>query len=608
MDACAPEFVPKCSGSEIPPQLTQSLIERAHGVLRWHYTSSAPEAIGLRADASYTLFPIPITEQALFESDQGDELIPKIIVKLPPPPHTTSRRSPTLKFPRHLDILRWLGVTEPIADVQTVHPESIEAQSKPIFDINHLGETKPIANVRFAEQLQKIRKTVNPKSVEAQSESVFGIDHVPLESPKVRLSTLAFRSRPLSQRIAPRLSNRARTHIHSLSFSLRSNRFAGIKACGTGKMYALSFPKLCDHLQNKRAMDTNCESRRNPFRSIMKPCKCKVLIAESGLSMSSEADVDVLDTAGIPHELEVRNQIPPSFGPKDLHSWPLHSVTHYQQFRSFTIAIHDAICLNVCPEGAFMQFLELADPYHPREVNSFLVTAIRDYPYSLTLASELSQQASETYQFFSMIDKLYNTDLTLHYVRERTRYVAINLWPDYLWLIGRLLNCSMSLAGKSTTPEVKMLDDVEQRFFEWMSEMRRFNVTGNPEPCRRLCRALYRYWEEYVLRDRASDFVLDLLVRNLIEKEDFWRLAREYCANLRTDKGGFLSNLSQQHSQEPNGTHSISGTPLPDDEEQARSDISAAIDKFVLELGRRPQALEVVQRLIVGGRKPFKDS
>ncbi|KAI9694720.1 MAG: hypothetical protein M1822_000336 [Bathelium mastoideum] len=110
------------------------------------------------------------------------------------------------------------------------------------------------------------------------------------------------------------------------------------------------------------------------------------------------------------------------------------------------------------------------------------------------------------------------------------------------------------------------------------------------------------FWDDVLLKNQAPKFVLDLFVKLLIEKEDFWRVAKECCPGLRANlpyRPPPFTSLDGRDYQRCEAQRD-SGFVIGD--EQTCAELYAAHDAYVRCQGETPQLLEVLARLSVGGR------
>ena len=100
---------------------------------------------------------------------------------------------------------------------------------------------------------------------------------------------------------------------------------------------------------------------------------------------------------GTAESLEIGNLLPASRGPKDLQSWPLHSITQWQSIRTTCVALYELVKRDGCPMEWLERFKEVVPPGHPTSVYDFLCIAFNDFPPKRWQA-ELRWQLMEVYK------------------------------------------------------------------------------------------------------------------------------------------------------------------------------------------------------------------
>ena len=142
---------------ELAPPLTLSLIAHARGLLRWHYTSSVPEVVEIRPDKPYLLYPVSITERALFEHDQTGGTVTKPTVKLPPA-EAYRERSKSIQSPGQPPILRSPDRTQQLGGRQ------LSCISRDSSDLNDIVDLPP-DNVYLENSARIFRWLENNRSI-----------------------------------------------------------------------------------------------------------------------------------------------------------------------------------------------------------------------------------------------------------------------------------------------------------------------------------------------------------------------------------------------------------------------------------------------------------
>ena len=332
-----------------PPPPAASLVNRACGLLRWHYASSVPWIITLNAGGPYPLFPVPITEHALFHDSLESQGNSKSIVRLPHSESYAIHEKPLLYY-RLFETPRRLETVPLYRDSQV----TVDGSQREVSGYDQSPETQSMSLNDTVEDVRRAPKTKLSPQLQRFYHACPGSSR--LTSGGYKDVAKCKRHWKLDSSGFIRLRHKVTSE--SRHFSRAAN--------------AVHWSALSKFHQDEIVDNPIHHSKRHILRRIKNSYETKCPIVKLGGMDCIEASFYIFDTLGAPHELDVRNQLPSSFGPKDMRSWPLHSVTQYQSLKEASLRIYEAICHDACTAEQFALFKELVSFSNPRNLLDYV--------------------------------------------------------------------------------------------------------------------------------------------------------------------------------------------------------------------------------------------